>query len=278
MNVGPLKDQTRRRLLLAVVGGVNLEAFNLKLAALGADATMDEDVLRRYVGLRARLDGRPVFALSRGIDMAIVDGTLVPMRGNLILQATRAIENGDGGWDLPYVETTLVTEPFSFIYRPDWENPLTGERRTLSPPIVSVTTLKMDARGRLLNRLVLPNGLAVDYSGAISSEAGLENAACSQMSWRMRFTPPQGESFDAFARMTLVQTGRGLRGFLPADSMATSLRPKLPAASTGGREASQLSSFYGRKYPSADRLRGTLDARQRAGVAEFFDRWQMMLP
>ena len=56
-----------------------------------------------------------------------------------------------------------------------------------------------------------------------------------------------------------MQTGPGRRGFLPADSNSVSSRPRIPAALSGGRAGSQLSTFFGRKYDSPERLRRSLD-------------------
>jgi hypothetical protein len=58
---------------------------------------------RTFVGLRARLDGQPVFTLARGTDKAIAGGEAVPLRGQVIIQITRAIDLGEGAWELPYV-------------------------------------------------------------------------------------------------------------------------------------------------------------------------------
>lgn len=241
-------------------------------------ATPDADTLRRFLALRARLDGRPVFAIARGTDLAIVEGRSIPLRGNLILQATRAIDLGDGHWALPYVETTLVTEHGSFVHRPDWTNPLTGARTPVPKPQVSLAHLRMDASGALSNHLEVPSGLVVDYDGVVAAQAGLEGAAWATQTLHLHFRRPGGEEEDAYVTTTLMQTGPERRSFLPADSNSVSSRPRLPAALSGGRAGSQLSTFFGRKYDTPDRLRRSLDPAHRALLAAFFDGWRALLP
>ena len=236
------------------------------------------DAIRRFLALRARLDGRPVFAIARGTDLAIVDGRSVPLRGNLILQATRAIDLGDGSWSLPYVETTLVTEHGSFAHRPEWINPLTGARQPVPKPQASLAQLRMDANGALSNHLEVPSGLVVDYDGVIAAQAGLEGAAWATQTLHLHFRRPGGEEEDAYLTTTLMQTGREHRGFLPADSNSVSSRPRIPAALSGGRAGSLLSTFFGRKYDSPDALRRSLDADHRPLLEPFFDRWRSLLP
>ena len=158
-------------------------------AAPDTDAP-DPDAIRRFLALRARLDGRPVFAIARGTDLAIVEGRSIPLRGNLILQATRAIDLGDGSWALPYVETTLVTEHGSFVHRPEWTNPLTGARTPVPKPQVSLAHLRMDARGALSNHLEVPSGLVVDYDGVVAAQAGLEGAAWATQTLHLHFRRP----------------------------------------------------------------------------------------
>ncbi len=73
---------------------------------------------------RARLDGRPASSqIARGTDEAIVEGRKLALRGSLILQATRAIDVGDGAWGLPCVETTLATSPTTLYTGSNGENP-----------------------------------------------------------------------------------------------------------------------------------------------------------
>ncbi len=283
---------TRRALLgraglfsgLTVLGTADRTA---SAAAPAAPATPDAadtpdaaapDALRRFLALRARLDGRPVFAIARGTDLAIVEGRSIPLRGNLILQATRAIDVGEGNWALPYVETTLVTEHGSFVHRPDWTNPLTGARAPVPKPQVSLAHLRMDASGALSNHLELPSGLVVDYDGVVAAQAGLEGAAWATQSLHLHFRRPGGEEEDAYVTTTLMQTGPERRGFVPADSHSVSSRPRIPAALSGGRAGSQLSTFFGRKYDSPDRLRRSLDPAHRALLAPFFDGWRTLLP
>ena len=193
-----------------------------------------------------------MFAIARGTDLAIVDGRSVPLRGNLILQATRAIDLGDGSWSLPYVETTLVTEHGSFVHRPEWTNPLTGARQPVPKPQASLAQLRMDANGALSNHLEVPSGLVVDYDGVVAAQAGLEGAAWATQTLHLHFRRPGGEEEDAYLTTTLMQTGREHRGFLPADSNSVSSRPRIPAALSGGRAGSLLSTFFGRKYDSPD--------------------------
>jgi hypothetical protein len=273
---------TRRALLgrAGLFAGMNafgLAADGTAHAAPDA-ATRDTDTLRRFLALRARLDGRPVFAIARGTDVAIVEGRSLPLRGNLILQATRAIDLGDGNWALPYVETTLVTEHGSFAHRPEWTNPLTGARVPVPTPQVSLAQLRMDARGALSNRLEVPSGLVVDYDGVVAAQAGLEGAAWATQTLHLHFRRPGGEEEDAYVTTTLMQTGPERRGFLPADSHSVSSRPRIAAALSGGRPGSQLSSFFGRKYGTPDELRRSLDPAHRALLAPFFDGWRALLP
>jgi hypothetical protein len=270
-----------RRALLGCAGllaGTSALGAAAGRAASAAPVAATPDTLRRFLALRARLDGRPVFAIARGTDLAIVEGRSVPLRGNLILQATRAIDLGDGNWALPYVETTLVTEHGSFVHRADWTNPLTGTRVPVPKPQVSLAHLRMDASGALSNHLELPGGLVVDYDGVVAAQAGLEGAAWATQSLHLHFRRPGGEEEDAYVTTTLMQTGPERRGFLPADSNSVASRPRIPAALSGGRAGSQLSTYFGRKYDSPDRLRRSLDPAHRALLAPFFDRWQSLLP
>jgi hypothetical protein len=241
-------------------------------------AAADPDDIRRFLALRARLDGQPVFAIARGTDLAIVEGRSVPLRGNLILQATRAIDLGDGAWALPYVESTLVTEQGSFVHRPEWTNPLTGARQPVPKPQVSLAQLRMDANGALSNHLEAPSGLVVDYDGVVAAQAGLEGAAWATQTLHLHFRRPGGEKEDAWVTTTLLQTGRERRGFVPADSNSVSSRPRIPATLSGGRPGSLLSTFFGRKYDSPDALRRSLDPAHRALLAPFFDGWRALLP
>jgi hypothetical protein len=262
----------------ATAGRAAGAAGTAEVAGTGAPAATTPDALRRFLALRARLDGRPVFAIARGTDLAIVDGRSIPLRGNLILQATRAIDLGDGSWALPYVETTLVTEHGSFVHRPEWTNPLTGASAPVPKPQVSLAHLRMDARGALSNHLEVPGGLVVDYDGVVASQAGLEGAAWATQTLHLHFRRPGGGEEDAYVTTTLMQTGAERRGFLPADSNSVSSRPRISAALSGGRAGSQLSTFFGRKYDSPDRLRRSLDPAHRAPLAPFFDQWQALLP
>ncbi len=246
--------------------------------ALPAPHPLSAQDARRFLALRARLDGKPVFAIARGTDFAIVEGRSIPLRGNLILQATRAIDLGDGGWALPYVETTVVTEHGSFVHRPEWENPLTGVRQPVATPQVSLVRLRMDAAGALSNHLEVPSGLVVDYDGVVAAQAGLEGAAWATQSLHLHFRRPGGDEEDAYVTTTMMQTGPERRGFLPTDSNSVSSRPRIPSALSGGRPGSLLSTFFGRKYETPDSLRRTLEPAHQALLAPYFDHWRSLLP
>lgn len=233
---------------------------------------------RRFVALRARLDGRPVFGIARGTDIAIVAGRSLPLRGNLILQATRAIDTGDGHWELPYVETTLLTDPASFRPLAEWENPLDGRRRAVPPPRVSLARLRMSAGGALSNRLELPDGTTIDYDGHVALQSGMEGADWAAQTLHFAIRRPGLAPEEAFVTTTHTATGRARSGFQPADSHTVSARPTLPAALAGGRDGLLVSSYFGRKYASADRLRRTLDPAQQSLLAPFFDQWRSLLP
>lgn len=277
----------------ALLGGLALAATGRAARAAGdAEATLAPPVLpplpppaqltaadaRRFVALRARLDGRPVFAIARGTDEAIVEGRKIAMRGSLILQATRAIDLGGGAWGLPYVETTLATSPSTFEFRPEWENPLAGARQKVSPPAVTLAQLKMAAGGALANQLRLPNGLTIDYDGHVALQAGPEGSDWAAQYLHIHIQRPNGAPEDAWVTTTMMQAGRARSGFLPMDSYSMSMRPQIPAQLALGRSGPLVSSFFGRKYPTPDALRRTLTATQRALLEPFFDQWRGMLP
>jgi hypothetical protein len=161
---------------------------------------------RRFVALRARLDGKPVFAIARGTDEAIVEGRAIAMRGSLILQATRAIDLGNGAWGLPYVETTLATSPTTFEYRTEWENPLTGARQKVSPPGVTLAQLRMEAGGLLSNQLRLPNGLTIDYDGHVALQAGPEGGEWAAQHLHIHIQRAGAAPEDAWVTTTMMQT------------------------------------------------------------------------
>lgn len=233
---------------------------------------------RRFVALRARLDGKPVFAIARGTDEAIVEGRAIAMRGSLILQATRAIDLGNGAWGLPYVETTLATSPTTFEYRTEWENPLTGARQKVSPPGVTLAQLRMEAGGLLSNQLRLPNGLTIDYDGHVALQAGPEGGEWAAQHLHIHIQRAGAAPEDAWVTTTMMQTGRERGGFLPMDSFSNSMRPQIPAPLALGRKGPLVSSFYGRKYATPDALRRTLTPAQRTLLEPFFDQWRGLLP
>ena len=233
---------------------------------------------RRFVALRARLDGRPVFAIARGTDEAIVEGRKLALRGSLILQATRAIDVGDGAWGLPYVETTLATSPTTFEYRPEWENPLSGARQKVAPPAVTLAQLKMAAGGRLANQLRLPNGLTIDYDGHVAMQAGPEGGTWAAQQLHIHIQRPGGAAEDAWVTTTMMPTGRERGGFLPMDSYSVSMRPQMPAQLARGRSGPLVSCFFVRKYATPDTLRRARTPTQGALLEPFFDQWRGMLP
>lgn len=248
------------------------------LPTLPAPASLSAAQARRFVALRARLDGKPVFAIARGTDEAIVEGRAIAMRGSLILQATRAIDLGGGAWSLPYVETTLATSPTTFEFRNEWDNPLSGARQKVSPPAVTLAQLKMAAGGALANQLKLPNGLAIDYDGYVALQAGPEGSDWAAQHLHIHIRRPNGAPEDAWVTTTMMQTGRGRSGFLPMDSFSTSMRPQIPAQLALGRKGPLVSSYFGRKYPTPDALRRTLTPAQRTQLEPFFEQWRGLLP
>jgi hypothetical protein len=235
--------------------------------------------LRTFVGLRARLDGQPVFTLARGTDKAISGGEAVPLRGQVIIQITRAIDLGGGAWELPYVEGTLTTEAATFRYRPELANPLTGETHPVAPPAgFFLARLAMDRNGILSNHVETPGGTVIDYSGKVAAEAGLEGHPWATQSLRIRIARPGADVEEAFVTTTQMPSGTARGGFLPSDAMSTSLRPKLPAALGGGRVGSLVSSYYGRKYATLDALRRALDPGHAPLFAPLFEQWRSLLP
>lgn len=244
----------------------------------------------RFVALRARLDGKPVFTIARGTDEAILDtngaardapamGNLgVPLRGQIIIQMTRAIDLGSGGWELPYVEGTLTTEPGTFRYVPELLNPLSGETHTVPRPSPYLARLRMDAVGRLANHVELPGGTTIDYSGEVAAQTGWQGSAWATQSLHIRIARPSVAAEDAYVTTTLMGRGATRRGFVPADSMSTSLRPQLPVSLGGGRGGSLVSSFVGRKFETPEALRRALEPDHRPLFAPLFDQWRVLLP
>jgi hypothetical protein len=259
-----------------------------------AESPWDPAIIRRtverFVALRARLDGKPVFTIARGTDEAILDtkgagrdapamGNLgVPLRGQIIIQMTRAIDLGSGGWELPYVEGTLTTEPGTFRYVPQLLNPLSGETHTVPRPSPYLARLRMDAVGRLANHVELPGGTTIDYSGEVAAQTGWAGSAWATQSLHIRIARPNVAAEDAYVTTTLMGSGPNRRGFVPADSTSTSLRPQLPLGLGGGRGGSLVSSFVGRKFETPEALRRALDPEQRLLFAPLFDQWRGLLP
>jgi hypothetical protein len=220
----------------------------------------------------------PVFSIARGTDEAIAEGAAVPLRGQIIIQITRAIDLGDGGWELPYVEGTLTTEPGTFRYQAELANPLTLETRHVAGPGAYLARLRMDRRGVLDNHVELPGGTTIDYAGHVAAENGIEGRPWATQSLRIRIARPGVEIEEAFVTTTMMQTAMLHRGFMPSDAMSTSFRPKLPAALGGGRSGSLVSTYYGRKYPTLDALRRAMDPGHPALFAPLFEQWHGLLP
>jgi len=274
-------EQGRKRRELMSLGTAALLAAVIPARCARADsgeAATPAATVRKFVELRARLDGKPVFSIARGTDEAIAEGAAVPLRGQIIIQITRAIDLGGGDWELPYVEGTLTTEPGTFRYQAELANPLTHETRHVAGPGAYLARLRMDRRGVLDNHVELPGGTTIDYAGRVAAESGLENRPWATQSLRIRIARPAAEIEEAFVTTTMMQTGTSRRGFTPSDTMSNSLRPKLPSSLGGGRSGSLVSTFYGRKYPTLDALHRTMDPGHPARFAPLFDQWHGLLP
>lgn len=264
------------------------EAMSLLGAALAAgsvDAQATEsapqargkELLDRWGEANSRLDGKPVFWLTRGREYTIAKGRVTAIYDRHIVTASQLIRTADGGFKRPYTETAFATMPGSSEFTKELTSPLTG--KAYPNPIIRPgrLTLYISPEGKVTQEFDLAKPkVKGTYSGQVSSvnsatgavlPACIISAIAITESATVELTEMGPYHPDIAARDG---------AFVPTKRDVIVVR-EAPAYLTGGSDATMVGIHPSVKYPSIQALRKVLTPVEREVFAPWFNAWEGLL-
>ncbi len=249
-----------RRDLLASAGalasGMSLlaakGAFAKEEGNLGAPAGPD------YGRLRASLDGRPAYWLSRGVKYAISDFEIMPIHGFNMLEGISCTPQTDGGYlfrifEAPYasdLDTGSVIDVFT--------NPLTGKE--VSIPHIQPLSLfyAVDQAGNLTIPSGDPRLGKVEFSGFVQSRRSFSSEVLSEERFVTRSPARENSSEKPVLTELINYTGAASSLnedgvlFTQARKSIVVFRNGLDGPRKGGYPPMLLALYEGLKFMSID--------------------------
>jgi len=258
----------------------------LTLAAFGAGAVLapeaaaadDLSLLETFADQAARLDGRPVFWLTRGREYVIQGSSVKPVYDRHVISACRVIKQPDGGLKYPYVETAFATMPGVAEAAAQLQSPVTGH--SYPNPIISPVrlTLWISPRGEITQEVMLEKfKVESHYNGTVSlvhSPAGIPLLA-SEIN--VQGATPAGKL--ALTEMGPYQADPSRRagGFTPASREIIVVRDA-PAYLVGaGVTATMLGIHPSLKFVSLGDIVKALTPVEKVRYAGWMQSWERML-
>jgi hypothetical protein len=267
-----------------------LSALGGGLAGLGAGALIDSlparaqaaepdgrSLMDIYADQDARLDGKPIFWLTRGREYIVNGGIVTPLYDRHILTAARLVRQPDGGFKRPYTETAFATMPDAVDAPTMLKSPISGA--TYPNPIVHQLRLT----------------LSVSPAGQITQELNLEKPKI-QSTYKGRLTlvhSPQGQpqltceinarTINAAGVLDLTELGpyeahedRRSDGFTPASREVIVVRDA-PTSLTGGAAALQIGIHPSKKFASATDVVKVLTPKEAEIYGPWLQKWEQLL-
>ncbi len=232
-----------------------------------------------YARLRASLDGRPAYWLSRGVKYALSDFEITPIHGFNMLEGIACDSQPDGTYlfrifEAPYASDLATGEVINVF-----ANPLTGE----DVPIPHVQPLSLfyavDSEGNLTIPPVDPRLGRVEFSGFVESRQSFSSEVLSEEHFVTRMPPPQGsdekpvlsELINYAAANTSLHDDNSM--FTEARKSIVVFRNGLNGPNTGGYPPMLLALYEGFKFLSYDdAVRETGEAQMERTHPGFLDR------
>ena len=257
-------------------------AIAIPLLALGGRAALAEvgtaapsaDTKRRWLELRARLDGEPAYWFCRGTEFVNVDGVVTPYDGRVIVMASMVRKMADGSYVLPYYETNQSTTVGDFAAPDQLLHPITGQpinTKVMGPLPLS---LKFSADGVITQRAGA-NGITADYNGYVWPTLGFlpghgHDGASSKID--VVLTKPGG-AIDTLSEVSALRpTGpRRANGYVPAESDTLVTRTLSDTSKFRGKLVYTIGNYYARKFETMAQMRAVMRAMELQQHQAFFD-------
>jgi hypothetical protein len=230
-----------------------------------------------YADQDARLDGKPIFWLTRGREYIVKGGIVTPLYDRHILTAARLIRQPDGGFKRPYTETAFATMPDDADVPTMLTSPINGAE--YPNPIINPLrlTLWVSPPGQITQEVKVEKPkVESTYKGRLTlvhSPEGKPQLACEN----------HARSISATGVLDLTELGpyeahedRRSNGFTPATREVIVVRDA-PATITGGSAALQIGVHPSKKFASLTEVAKALTPQETEHYGPWLQKWEQLL-
>jgi hypothetical protein len=273
----PVENLTRRH-LVGSAGGLSLiGAWGPAGAVEPAPATTGS-LLETLIERRARLDGKPAFWVTRGTQLAIIDGKSIPLAGRLVMSAWRFKDLGNGAYDIPYVECFVTTEPSTFRFLTKRPNPITGGTIETPIPEADLHVMHMDKSGAMSQTKKRADGGVSRYEGVYFGQRGFDGQTWVTEKCVVTTTAVNGDVGRMTEVTTIMPKGKPVDGYMPAEMTQTAFMSAIPLDISGGKAGAIVGYYYSRKCPNPKAIRDEIDGENAEVAEHFFKNWESLMP
>jgi hypothetical protein len=253
----------------------------LALAALAttpaaAAPARSGDLLTKFADQDSRLDGAPVFWLTRGREYGIQDGAVTPIYDRHVIAASRTIRQPDGSLKRPYVETAFATMPGETDVPDHLTSPFTGGLYP-QPRIKPLRlTLWISPTGKITQQVRL-GPVSSTYEGTLSEVHNPAGPPLLSSTISVHGTTPAGPL--ALTEMGPYQSepAKSAHGFTPASREIIVFRAVPAALLPAGGSATMLGIHPAQKFASIADVTRALTPTERSQYASWLASWERLL-
>ncbi|MSO97504.1 MAG: hypothetical protein EXR11_04685 [Rhodospirillaceae bacterium] len=164
-------DQVARRALLA--GGSTATLVAVARAAHCVEAAAP-NLAVDYVKIRARMDGNPVYWLSRGVKYLLANYQITPLHGFNMVSCVVADKTGDG-FTVRTLEASFAVDVAGTTLVDSFFNPLTKANEKIPAVAPLVVGYDFAPDGAMTLPVADPRRANTDFSGQILPRAGMSS-------------------------------------------------------------------------------------------------------